>query len=306
MQKQFLRLLHLGQNTFWQLLQDTNAASEEQLQAWQKAVQQVPLHVWMGDKTTEGKAELLQHLQEWQLPYTVHDCTGMDIDALEALSQEYGEEDTLNITCGFNETETFLLSRESAGSWFNGLSTCTCSWSALAEAAFTVALTEDLGKELNTWRICWMSAMTPTSQSLMEAAIYTPFELFMGIPSWSDPDHSITDMALKAGAKVFMTREPRLALDDAHIIYMDPHLEAMTKAKTPTKPIPIFSASDNFVWEKGLALTQTYLDYALPHAHVVATEPGAAYALSEAALQSTRSHLRRATLLACLHHMVSE
>ncbi len=300
MQKQFLRLLHLGQNTFWQLLQETNAAGEEQLQAWQKALQDVPLHLWLGDKNPQEEASFLAFLQAENLSYTVHDVKGIDTEELETLP--FDGQGTLNITCGFNETELSFLCRERAGAWFNGMSASACPWGALAEAAFNVELAEII----DSWRICWLGPITPVSQSLMEAGIYTPYELFMGIPSWSDPHHSTTDMALKAGAKVFMTREPRLALDDAHIIYMDPALEAMTTSKTPSKPIPIFSASDAFVWEKGLSLGQQNLAYATEKVRIVSTDPAAQYPQAEAPLQQRRQHLYRAALLCSLHFMLSE
>ncbi len=300
MQKQFLRLLHLGQNTFWQLLQETNAAGEEQLQTWQQALQKVPLHVWLGDKNPQEEAAFLALLEAENLSYTLHDVKGVDAEELETLS--YEGEGTLNIACGFNETELFLLCREKAGAWFNGMSESACPWGALAEAAFNVELTETI----DSWRICWLGPITPVSQSLMEAGVYTPYEFFMGIPSWSDPHHSTTDMALKAGAKVFMTREPRLALDDAHIIYMDPALESMTTSKTPSKPIPIFSANDDFVWEKGLSLNEQNISYAMEGVRIVTTEPNATYKLAEVPLQQRRQHLQRTALLCTLHFMLSE
>ncbi len=302
MQKKFLRLLDLGQNTFWQLLQNVTDANEEHLQTLRAEIQKTPLHLWVGPKNEQDKQAFLQLLQEQGLPYTEHDCTHMDSEALEAAAQAYDGANTLNITCGFNETQLLILTRQAQGAWFNGLAECACPWAGLAEAAFTVSLTQNL----DSWRICWLGGVSPVAQSLMEAAIYTPYELFMGIPTWSDPDHSSTDMALKAGAKIFMTREPRLALDEAHIIYMDESLEAMTTAKTPAKPIPIYPVSDNFIWEKGLALTEANLAYALPEVRIVATEPKAKYAKAEADLQAQRMFLHRAALLITLHHTLQE
>ncbi len=305
MQKQFLRLLHLGQNTFWQLLQEIQVAEEAQVQSWQEAVKAAPLHVWVGDHNQEDKAAFFALLQELSLAYTEHDCQGLDSDALETHMQDYDGEGSINILVGFNETYMTLMTRERNGIWYNGLSSCACPWAALGEAIFAVESSEQAGIAMDSWRICWMGAMTPTAQSLMEAAIYTPYELFMGLPSWSDPDHAITDMALKAGAKVFMSREPRLAIDDAHIIYMDPALEAMTKEKTPSRPIPIFSASDNYVWEKGFALNDTFLAYATEGVRIVATEAQASYAKADAQMQKRRQVLQRAALLGTLHHMLS-
>ncbi len=301
MQKQFLRLLHLGQNTFWQLLESANTASEEHLQNLLQDIQKAPLHVWIGDKNTEDKALFLQFLQDLGLNYTEHDCSSLDLDALEATAAQYDGEGTLNITCGFNETQVFLLTRESKGAWFNGLSACSCPWAGMAEAALQVRLAQ----ELDTWRVCWLGAVTPLAQSFMEAAIYTPFELFMGIPTWSDPDHSSTDMALKSGAKIFMTREPRLALDEAHIIYMDASLEALSTAK-PTKAISLYSISDAFIWEKGLALTEQQLAHALPQVRIVSTEIQATYAKADASLQEQRKHLQRAMFLTTLHHVLTK
>ncbi len=304
MQKVFLRLLHLGQNTFWQLLQATSSASEEQLQSQLHELQQKPLHMWTGRHMSQEREQLFAHLQALGIHYTEHACAEMDHEALAKAGLEHSA-DTVNILCGFGETEMLLLTRESQALWYNGCSACACPWAALAEAAFIVELSqgEQAPAELDTLRMSWMGEMSPTSQSLMEAAIYVPMEYFMGIPTWSDPDHSITDMALKAGAKVFMTREPRLALDDAHIIYMDTRLEKDATEQPPVQTFPFLN--DDYVWEKGFVLDTKHVGYAMKNACIVTVLPEDSYAQAHAEAQAKRKHLHRAALIITLHAILS-
>lgn len=70
-------------------------------------------------------------------------------------------------------------------------------------------------------RISWLGgAQCGLACDLITAAIYAPFELFMALPEWGEPDHSLLDMALRAGAKIFLSRDPELVLENAHAVYM--------------------------------------------------------------------------------------
>ncbi len=307
MQKKFLQILQLGQNTFWQILQETRAAKEEQIQSWQKALDNVDIHVWLGKKTQHETKAFIQELDHMSLPYTVHNCADIETEELENLVPQQDPK-ALHIACGFTEIQLALLTNESSCAWFNGVSEYAAPWQAMAEAAFTIDLCEKLDHPLDQWRICWMGKISPLGQSLMQAGIYVPFELFMGVPPWGDPEHSSTDLSLKAGSKVFMSREPRLAIDDAHIIYMDTALEDLAvKAKNrhETKGFtPIRSADEDFVWQKGLILDEKMLAYAAPKASIVTTDVLQEYPKADTSLQAERKKLQRYFLVAMLHHIM--
>lgn len=72
---------------------------------------------------------------------------------------------------------------------------------------------------LDTLRIAWVGGANGLAHTLIEAAIYAPFELFMALPVWGEPDKDLLGLALKAGAKIFLTRELHMALDNAHYAY---------------------------------------------------------------------------------------
>lgn len=129
--------------------------------------------------------------------------------------------------------------------------------------------------ETDTLRIAWVGGVNGLAHSLMEAAMYIPFELFMAVPPWSEPDHALLDLALRAGAKIFLTREPHMALDDAHFVYAGTRPEP-----APGQPL-----------HAGLPLTPEMLALARPGARVLrgALTLGAVNDIdSDSALQAAR------------------
>ena len=68
-------------------------------------------------------------------------------------------------------------------------------------------------------RIAWVGGAGPLAHSLIEAALLLPFELFMALPEWGEPDRELLGLALAAGAKIFLTRDAHMALDGAHYVY---------------------------------------------------------------------------------------
>jgi hypothetical protein len=49
--------------------------------------------------------------------------------------------------------------------------------------------------------------------------MYIPFELFMALPEWGEPDRELLSLAFAAGAKIFLTRDVPMAVDGAHYVY---------------------------------------------------------------------------------------
>jgi ornithine carbamoyltransferase len=73
--------------------------------------------------------------------------------------------------------------------------------------------------DLSTTRIAWVGGANGLAHSLIEAAMYIPFELFMALPEWGEPDRELLSLAFAAGAKIFLTRESHMAVDGAHYVY---------------------------------------------------------------------------------------
>ncbi len=306
MPKQYLRFLDLGQNTFWHIIEEAVDATETDLSQWQKELQSAKIHLWLASKDNAQCSTLEQSLQKLGLAYETFYYQQGESCSQPANTQN---QQVINITCGFSESDLYVfmqdVSAQSSQAWFNALGEHMALWPAMAEVAFLFDHCQKLSKPIDSYRICWLGKVTPLAQSLISACIYAPFELFMGIPSWSDPEHASTDLALKGGAKVFMTREPRLALDEAHIIYMDTELELIAqRAKEKSSKVkqftPIISSNDDFVWQNGLQLDEKHLAYALPQVEVVSTDPFVSYDKAQSELQDIRKSYYERMLLACL------
>ncbi len=320
MQKQFLRFLDLGQNTFWQLIQEVREVDVAQRAQWQKRLQQTSIHLWHSDKNPRELPVFLQYLQNITPTVTLHDCSNMPPSELEQITQGHDEK-ALHIACGFSESDAFVLAQNTVTNtqtgqtapvaWFNGVNECATPWQAMAEIAFLLDYCQSISQPIDSCRICWLGGVSPLAQSLMTACIYAPFELFMGIPPWKDPEYASTDLALKGGAKIFMTREPRLALDEAHIIYMDKHLEELAEnfaahgAKVQ-QFTPITGAYDDFVWPKGLQLSEKELAYAQKDAPVVSTDVQIYCSNVNSDLQEKRKAFYADMLLATLCYVLAE
>ncbi|MEG1610712.1 MAG: ornithine carbamoyltransferase [Bilophila sp.] len=70
-------------------------------------------------------------------------------------------------------------------------------------------------------RVSWVGDGNNMANSWIEAAMYFPFELFMAIAPGYEPDKELLGLALQSGAKIFLTDEPRLAVQDSNYIYAD-------------------------------------------------------------------------------------
>ena len=82
-----------------------------------------------------------------------------------------------------------------------------------------LALMRERQPELDTVRIAWVGGANGLAHSLIEAAMYIPFELFMALPEWGEPSRELLSLAFSAGAKIFLTRDIHMAVDGAHYVY---------------------------------------------------------------------------------------
>lgn len=77
------------------------------------------------------------------------------------------------------------------------------------------------GQDLATTRLAYLGDGNNIANSLIEAAIYFPFELFIGVAKGYEPDQELLSLAMQAGAKIFLTHEPQLAVQGANFVYTD-------------------------------------------------------------------------------------
>ncbi len=75
--------------------------------------------------------------------------------------------------------------------------------------------------DLEKVRVAWIGDGNNMAHSWIEAAMVFPFELFMAVPQGYEPRRDIIERALMFGAKIFLTHEPELAVEDAHYVNTD-------------------------------------------------------------------------------------
>lgn len=148
-----------------------------------------------------------------------------------ALTLEYGESSALPmqaawcrahadavIACGMTQSALEYFAEHCAALALplcNGGSTLGHPCAALGDLAYGLSQ----AAPQDTLRIAWVGGVNGLAHSLIEAAMYASFELFMAVPEWAEPDIDLLGLALKAGGRIFLTRDPALALDGAHYVY---------------------------------------------------------------------------------------
>lgn len=210
MARQILRIRDLGQSTFWQLMQMEG--------------QPAPL---------TGKTALLlaadgADTQDVLAATAAARQLGMDVDMLPPalwardlascdLQAPLYAHAGLCLTAGLKGGALDCLAAGLPGAVVNAGNDNGAPGQALADLALLAARHGDW----ETLRISWLGgARCGLACDLITAAIYAPFELFMALPEWGEPDHSLLDMALRAGAKIFLSRDPELVLESAHAVCM--------------------------------------------------------------------------------------
>jgi ornithine carbamoyltransferase len=75
--------------------------------------------------------------------------------------------------------------------------------------------------DLEKVRVAWVGDGNNMANSWIEAAIFFKFELFMAFPEGYEPDRNLLALAMQAGAKIFLTHDPAMAVDGAHYVNTD-------------------------------------------------------------------------------------
>lgn len=75
--------------------------------------------------------------------------------------------------------------------------------------------------DLSKVRVAWVGDGNNVADSWVEAAMYFPFQLTLAVAEGYEPNRQQLDLALKAGAKIFLTHDPVLGVKDANYVYTD-------------------------------------------------------------------------------------
>lgn len=78
-----------------------------------------------------------------------------------------------------------------------------------------LAVLSGLETDFSRMRVAWLGEGSGAAASWIEAAIYFPFELFMAVPPGREPQRELLMLSLQAGARIFLTHEPEMAVDGA-------------------------------------------------------------------------------------------
>jgi len=70
-------------------------------------------------------------------------------------------------------------------------------------------------------KVAWMGDGNNMANSWINAAVYFPFHLALAVPKGFEPDVTILSRALKLGARIHISHDPKLAMDGAHYVNTD-------------------------------------------------------------------------------------
>jgi len=70
-------------------------------------------------------------------------------------------------------------------------------------------------------KIAWVGDGNNMAHSWINAAVYFPFQLNMAVPKGYEPDIDVLERALQAGAKIYLTHDPKEAVAGVHYVNTD-------------------------------------------------------------------------------------
>ena len=117
----------------------------------------------------------------------------------------------------FAQEEVETLAKYASIPVINGLTDFCHPCQVLADL---MTIREHKGK-LEGLKLCYVGDGNNMANSWIEAAMYFPFQLNMAIAPGYEPDQQLLSLALQSGAKIFLTHDPKLAVDGANYIYAD-------------------------------------------------------------------------------------
>lgn len=254
MTKKILCLRHLGHENFWKILHDAGQMSSHSDKSTILTGKKV-LVLMAGDHTAE-RDMCVQAVADMggQSTLVTMDTKACDTTGIQAalatqpadICVSYGvptatlehiaETLTIPLLCGSSDD------------------------TQIAAALGDLTLLRSLHPAMDTMRIGWVGGATPVAHTLIEASMYVPYELFMALPEWGEPDKNLLGLALTTGAKIFLTRERHLAVDEAHFVYA-----GACSPATPAENIHALRAS--------MVVDDSVMALAQPHARLLLGKP---------------------------------
>lgn len=252
MAKQVLCLRHLGHENFWKILHDAKQLSSHSYK----------------NESLRGKKALVLTSGNYAAEHTlcVQALTDLSGEAVHIAVDAGDIFDIVKIVQILTSQEadiciSYGLPRTSMEAVAEKISLPVlgaCSESAnLGAVLGDLALMRSLYPAMDAMRISWLGGATPLAHSLIEASMYVPYELFMALPEWGEPDRNLLGLALTAGGKIFLTRELHLAIDEAHFVYAG----AGPKTTATSREL-----------QAGLCINSTVMALAQPEAHLLLAE----------------------------------
>ncbi len=217
MPKHILRIRDLGYETFWRLLHDAAEATRQQ-EALLRGRTVVLLSAAQPPcAATEDRLSLARSVRRLggSLEYLTPDAWEQDAASLPRQGMMYGAHVDCCCVHALPQNALDVLAAHCPIPVVNAGNDRGHPCRAMGDLALIRTLTPALDKV----RVAWIGGTTGLAHSLIEAAIYAPFELFMALPEWGEPDRDLLGFALHAGAKIFLTREVPMAMDGAHFVY---------------------------------------------------------------------------------------
>ena len=214
MAAQFLTLRTCGQNGVWRLLEQSKAASPTaSLQGRHCRC----LYTESSAATLEAKLSFTAAAEDQGARCSAvlpHEWRH-DVESLALQAPLYAQGADALLVQGLPTSALEVLAAASS------LPVCSMgnASSNPALALADLALMQQSHEDLSRLRVAWIGGVNGLTSSLIEAAMFVPFELFIALPQWSEPDRDLLDLALRAGAKVFLSHEPHMVLEGAHVVY---------------------------------------------------------------------------------------
>jgi ornithine carbamoyltransferase len=214
MAAQFLTLRSCGQNGVWRLLEQSKAAA--------------PTLALQGRHCRCLYADMSADSLETRLSFTATAeeqgarCSAIqpqewrqDVESLALQAPLYAQGADALLVQGLPTNALEVLAAASS------LPVCSMgnASSNPALALADLALIQQSHADLSQVRIAWMGGVNGLTCSLIEAAMFVPFEFFIALPQWSVLDHDLLDLALRAGARIFLSHEPSMVLEGAQVVY---------------------------------------------------------------------------------------
>lgn len=267
MMEKILCLRDLGHDTFWRIVHDTA---------------QLPSHTYTSDVLRPKQALILTvgtvqaNIQIFAKAITdlggtvvpcVLDTMPASAASLAEIAFQHAPKADICICCGVPQPMLQAFAEAMPIIVLNGASHEARPVAVMGD----LALMRTFMPDMDNMRIGWVGGATALAHSLIEASMYVPYELFMALPEWGEPDRNLLGLALSTGSKIFLTREVHLAVDEAHFVYVGAGPEGTSPSEGAAQAHK--AGQDLHALQTGMRVDDSVMALAAPHARVLLGAP---------------------------------